>query len=127
MIGEHLWTAIEQQLRLYPAPSGAFPHFSAGVSLRFSGSQTPLQRLVSVSIGGQSLQPHRRYRVATSEFIAAGGDGCNAFSYGVTIDGLRHQRIALIVADYLGKRDSFRPELAQRTLDVDENDKDSAR
>lgn len=49
--------------------SGAFPQF-AGVTLRIVGGDVQ-----QAQIGGQPIDPARRYRLALNSFTAAGGDG----------------------------------------------------
>jgi 5'-nucleotidase/UDP-sugar diphosphatase len=49
--------------------SGAFPQ-TAGLRLRIAGGV-----IESLSIGGQPVDPQRRYRLAINNFMAAGGDG----------------------------------------------------
>ncbi len=49
--------------------SGGYPQ-TAGVQLRIGDG-----RLVEVRVGGQPVDPQRRYRLAINHFTAAGGDG----------------------------------------------------
>ncbi|NRF69783.1 bifunctional UDP-sugar hydrolase/5'-nucleotidase [Aquincola sp. S2] len=49
--------------------SGAYPQFS-GARFRFDGAA-----LHELHIGGAPIEPARRYRLALSSFVAAGGDG----------------------------------------------------
>jgi len=41
--------------------------------------------LLDVTVGGAPLEPDRRYRVATSSFLARGGDGLSAFARGTDV------------------------------------------
>lgn len=41
--------------------------------------------LLDVTVGGKALEPDRRYRVATSSFLARGGDGLSAFARGTDV------------------------------------------
>ncbi len=50
--------------------------YPSNLTITFDPSKEPMQRLVKVEIPGQgSLEPHKIYRVALNDFIAAGGDG----------------------------------------------------
>ncbi len=63
------------------SPAGSFLQVSKEVSLTVDCSRPPLDRVISLSIGGQAITKpgrsldQRRLRVATSSFIIAGGDG----------------------------------------------------
>lgn len=63
------------------SPAGSFLQVSKEVSLTVDCSRPPLDRVTSLSIGGQAITKpgraidQRRLRLATSSFIIAGGDG----------------------------------------------------
>lgn len=63
------------------SPAGSFLQVSQEVSLTIDCSRPPLDRVTSLSIGGQAIvKPgrsidQRRLRMASSSFIVAGGDG----------------------------------------------------
>jgi 2',3'-cyclic-nucleotide 2'-phosphodiesterase (5'-nucleotidase family) len=74
MTGAALRAALEHGFGLLPAPASRFPQVS-GMTVRFDGARQAGQRVLAVEIGGRPLDPRRRYRVATSSFLARGGDG----------------------------------------------------
>lgn len=51
------------------AGSGGFPH-TAGLAWRIEGG-----RVAEARVGGQPVDPARRYKLAINNFVAAGGDG----------------------------------------------------
>lgn len=63
------------------SPSGSFLHVSGAVQIAIDCSRPPLDRVTSLRINGQPLQrPGRplsqlKFRMASSSFIIAGGDG----------------------------------------------------
>ncbi len=63
------------------SPAGSFLQVSKEVALTVDCSRAPLDRVLSLSIGGQAITKpgrsidQRRLRLATSSFIIAGGDG----------------------------------------------------
>lgn len=68
MTGEELQKFLEIAARMTPG-SGAFPQ-TAGVQMRIENNQ-----LKQVSVGGQPIDPQRRYKLAVTNFTATGGDG----------------------------------------------------
>ena len=66
--GSELLEYLRAAAKMTPG-SGAFPQ-TAGVEMVIQGGQ-----LQSARIGGQALDPQREYRLAVSNFTAAGGDG----------------------------------------------------
>lgn len=78
LTGEQLRTALEHAVfdaenRGGGAPDGRFPVIS---NLRISADTTrpPGGRLTAVMVGGRPLDPLARYRVATTDYLANGGD-----------------------------------------------------
>jgi len=68
---------------------------SAGVQYSADVNAPVQQRVVSLSLNGEPLDPGRRYRVATNSFLVGGGDGFAQFTQvpeianvGFDIDGL---------------------------------------
>lgn len=96
--GEKLLQAMEHGLRLFPEQNGGFPHISGGV-LTFDASKEAGQRVVSLTIGGEEVDPQKTYKVATNDFMAAGGDDyamfadCPVLLYGGTLDEALIQHI----------------------------------
>lgn len=72
--GNVLRQVLEHSVSAYPAPAGSFLQVS-GVDFTFDPSQKPGQRLTSVNVGGQALDPLGKYTVTINDFLAAGGDG----------------------------------------------------
>ena len=89
--GEKLLAAMEHGLRLYPEQNGGFPQIAGG-TLVFDPAQEPGSRVVSMTVGGQDVDPAEAYKVATNDFLAAGGDGyemlkdCPVLQYRGTLD-----------------------------------------
>jgi 2',3'-cyclic-nucleotide 2'-phosphodiesterase (5'-nucleotidase family) len=79
LTGEALRQALENGLAQLPQSGGRFPQVS-GISLIAELSRPPGQRIVSITVGGAPLDPARRYKVATNDFLARGGDGYTAFA-----------------------------------------------
>ena len=66
------------------AEPGGFPQVS-GIQFSFDASRKPGERIVSLEVNGQPLDPNRKYTLATTTFVGLdGGDGYSMFK-GVTV------------------------------------------
>ena len=72
--GQALIDALEVGLSLYPETSGGFPQVG-GMTVRFDPAAEPGSRVTEVLIGGNPIDPTAIYKLATNDFLAAGGDG----------------------------------------------------
>lgn len=72
--GQQLWDAVESGVSAVEQLQGRFPHLS-NARAEIDLSRPPGQRLRSLSVGGKPVGLSTRYRLATSSFLAAGGDG----------------------------------------------------
>ena len=74
LTGASIVAAIENGLSKLPAFEGRFTHVS-NISYVYDVSLPPGGRLISCKIGGEPVQPDKKYTVATGDFMAKGGDG----------------------------------------------------
>ena len=72
--GEILRAALENGLSQVERTAGRFPQVS-GLRYVFDPKRPAGSRLVTVSVGGQPLDPRANYTLATFDFILGGGDG----------------------------------------------------
>lgn len=72
--GEQVRAALEHGVSKAPARSGRFPQVS-GLGFTYDPAAPPGRRVGAVTIGGKALDPAARYRLATSDYLADGGDG----------------------------------------------------
>ena len=79
--GEALRQTLEHSLVQADNQSGGFLQVS-GVQLAYNPAGAPGRRITSISVGGQPLDPAKRYTVAVPNFLANGGDGHTAFRTG---------------------------------------------
>jgi 2',3'-cyclic-nucleotide 2'-phosphodiesterase (5'-nucleotidase family) len=76
--GSALKAAIENGLSRLPAPSGRFPQV-AGLKIEADPSRPAGNRVLSIMVGDTPLDANKTYSVATSDFMARGGDDYVAF------------------------------------------------
>jgi 2',3'-cyclic-nucleotide 2'-phosphodiesterase/3'-nucleotidase len=72
--GEVLRAALEHGLSQVERTAGRFPQVS-GLRYVFDPGRPAGSRLVTASVGGQTLDPRSNYTVATFDFVLGGGDG----------------------------------------------------
>lgn len=74
LTGADIIGALENGVAGYPAQHGAFAQV-AGIKYTFDPTKPVGQRIVSVKLlNGQEIDRNKIYKVATNDFIAAGGD-----------------------------------------------------
>ena len=71
--GKALKQAIENGLSMIEEYKGRFLHLS-GVSIVFDSKAEPGQRIKQVLVNGGALEDGKLYKVATSDYLASGGD-----------------------------------------------------
>jgi len=83
--GSHILKACQRATSGLPLDYGYFSHVS-GMSFKYTASKEPGNRVDvgSVTIGGVPIDPHKQYTMATTQFIAEGGDGFDMFAKGTT-------------------------------------------
>lgn len=85
--GSDLKAALENGMSLYEARAGRFAQVS-GMKYEADPKLPVGQRVTSVTIGDQPLDPNKSYKVAANEFILAGGDGYTSLGKGKMLIGL---------------------------------------
>ncbi|HKL75598.1 MAG TPA: 5'-nucleotidase C-terminal domain-containing protein, partial [Halanaerobiales bacterium] len=71
--GSTLLEAVEHGLSKYPAHEGLFPQV-AGMSFVFAKDRPAGERVLEIEVNGKPLDHDKMYKVATNDFMAAGGD-----------------------------------------------------
>ncbi len=82
--GRHILAALEKSLEEYCIDSEEHTNFlqASGLTMTFDASAEPGQRLLSVEIDGQPLDPDEEYTVALEEYLARGNVGYEMFKEG---------------------------------------------
>lgn len=80
--GAQLKAALEHAVSGYPAQKGNFAQVS-GLTFTFDASKPAYERVVEVKVAGEALDLDRMYKLATNDFMAAGGDGYTMLAEGV--------------------------------------------
>jgi 5'-nucleotidase len=77
--GKDLWAALENGVSQVETGGGRFPQIS-GMSFKYDSTKPAGERVLEVKIGGEPIDLEKTYRVATNDFLAAGGDGYEVFT-----------------------------------------------
>ncbi|CAG7607931.1 Trifunctional nucleotide phosphoesterase protein YfkN [Paenibacillus solanacearum] len=97
--GSELKAALENGVSQAESGAGRFPQVS-GLTVAWNPSNPAGSRIVEVKVGGQLLDMNKTYRIATNDFVAAGGDGYDmfkdkkAYNTGITLYELMEETIS---------------------------------
>ncbi len=109
--GQALVDALEVGLSLYPETSGGFPQVG-GMTVTFDPAKDAGSRITELLIQGEPVDPEAMYKLATNDYLAAGGDNYASLAeypvqfYMGAMDEL--------VVDYLRENSPVAPELEGR-------------
>ena len=80
IIGTLLRAALENGVSqaVEESESGRFPHVS-GLQFEFDGRNQVGKRVVKITVNGQPLDEKKTYTLATTSYVAGGGDGYAMF------------------------------------------------
>jgi len=72
--GQDIKDAIENGIKAYPGTRGAFPHV-AGIRFEFDPTKEEGSKVTKLALtNGQAIDMSKTYKLATNDFMAAGGD-----------------------------------------------------
>jgi 2',3'-cyclic-nucleotide 2'-phosphodiesterase (5'-nucleotidase family) len=115
--GADLRAALEEGVSLVEDVAGRFPHVS-GMTFVFDARRPRGSRVLDVKVGGKPLDPGAIYRLATNEYMMAGGDGYASLTKGKPIlDASGGPLMANVVMDYISARGSVSPVLEGRIVE----------
>lgn len=86
MTGAQVRAALENGVSQVEQRAGRFPQVS-GLRMQVEPRLPAFARVVEVEVGGQPLDEARRYKVATNNFLLAGGDDYVQFAQGRVLIG----------------------------------------
>ena len=99
---------LEHALKEHPSARNVFPLLD-GLTVRFDSSAAPGARVQSMELGGEQVKPGDTLTLATTLFLADGGDGYTL------LEDLEREAVGPTdreaLANYLASRDSWSPTL----------------
>jgi len=114
--GAELRAALENGVSQVETGAGRFPQIS-GMSFTFNPTKPAGERVIEVKVGDQPLDLNKTYKVATIDFLAAGGDGYETFKKPFFNTGLS---MYSVVEEALIKRQVVNPKVEGRIVEVKE-------
>ena len=119
LTGRDLLVAIEHGISSLAEPSGRFPQVS-GIAFTYSSRAPVGLRVREARVAGQPLDPDRVYRVASNNYMLAGGDGYTALARGKVLVGPTDGRLqATVVMDFVRDRGTVEPRVEGRIVALD--------
>ncbi|MFC7407173.1 bifunctional metallophosphatase/5'-nucleotidase [Georgenia alba] len=119
LTGAQLVTMLEQQW-LQPSEedhSSLRLGLSSGVQYYYDPTAEPGSRVLGLEIDGEPVDPEATYRVATINFLAAGGDSFDVFTEASAVNDTGYvDRDATV--DYLAANQELTPDYTQRSIGV---------
>jgi 5'-nucleotidase / UDP-sugar diphosphatase len=114
MSGAAIRAALENGVSQVEQQGGRFPQVS-GLAYSFNPTRPVGGRIVSVTVGGQPIDPDRLYTVATNEFMQRGGDGYETMRTAeVLINAAGGPIMATAVATAIQQAGSVSPRIESR-------------
>ena len=115
--GADLRTALEEGVSAVEDVAGRFPQVS-GLRFVFDPRRPKGNRVLDVLIGGKPLDPSAIYKLATNEYMMAGGDGYASLKRGrPLVDASGGALMAGIVIDYIAARGTVSPAVEGRIVE----------
>ncbi|NQY95105.1 MAG: 5'-nucleotidase C-terminal domain-containing protein [Campylobacteraceae bacterium] len=117
--GEQLLKALENGFSLIEKLKGRFPHIS-GIRVVYNKNLEVGKRVQSVFIQGQKLILSKKYTLATSDYLASGGDGYHMFRDSPELEYFNSKQRILsnILIDYIIKKRTIKINLEGRIKEV---------
>lgn len=114
--GQQLWDALEYGLLCRRDLDGCFPHVS-NIAVQYSSTN---DALVSVTMNGQNIDEAGTYVMATTDFLAIGGDGYTALQNANRIIGPESGQLTReVLSQYIRDRRSIELGIEGRIVFVD--------
>jgi 2',3'-cyclic-nucleotide 2'-phosphodiesterase (5'-nucleotidase family) len=112
--GADLRAALEEGVSAVEDVAGRFPHVS-GLRFVFDPKRPKGSRVLDVQVGGKALDPAATYKVATNEYMMAGGDGYASLTRAKPIiDASGGTLMAQVVMDYIAAKGTVSPAVEGR-------------
>lgn len=90
--GSDVVKALENGVSQVENGAGRFPQVS-GLKVVFDPKKPAGERVVSVAVGDQPLDPEKTYKLATNDYMSKGGDGYTALKAGKVVFGERDAKL----------------------------------
>jgi 5'-nucleotidase / UDP-sugar diphosphatase len=112
--GADLRASLERGLSGLPEKEGRFLQVS-GLAFTYDPEAPIGNRVRTVTVGGAALDPAKRYRLATNDYLAAGGDGFDALKNAKVLEGADEgELVSTIVIEAIVREKKIAPKVDDR-------------
>ncbi|MCW8093203.1 bifunctional metallophosphatase/5'-nucleotidase [Alteromonas sp. ASW11-130] len=117
--GKAVIQALENGLSLLESLEGRFPHVS-GMQVTYDSTLPAGQRVLTVEVDGKPLDPNANYTLATTQYLANGGDGYRMFteSASESLSNKSPPLLSDIVISRIRKQNQISPVVKNRMTDI---------
>jgi 2',3'-cyclic-nucleotide 2'-phosphodiesterase (5'-nucleotidase family) len=119
--GLQLRSAIENGLSQIEQVRGRFPQVS-GIEVKYDSSQKPGERVISITLDGKEIEPTHGYKLATTDYMAQGGDGYQVLNAcpQITLGYMEPPMIVDVFLESMRASKLLGPKLNARLVDIHE-------
>lgn len=116
--GAELLKVLEHTLSAVENRGGRFPQV-AGLAIAYDPAGPAGRRVVRVTVAGRPLAPAGRYRLATTDYLARGGDGYGPLKAAKRlVDTEAAPLLVNVVSDYVAAKGHVAPKVEGRVITV---------
>jgi len=117
--GEQLTTSLENGLSEVNHLKGRYPQVS-GIKIVYDSQKKSGKRIISLHINNKLVKPLQKYKIATSDYLANGGDGYYSFKLSKPLPYSQQMSKLLseIFVDELRTRRIISPKIESRLVDI---------
>ena len=120
--GQQLKQALENGISTIEQTRGRFPQVS-GIQVTYDPSKVAGERITSLKINGKAINPTRAYKLATTDYLANGGDGYHVLDAcpKIALGYMDPPMLVDVFIDSIRERDTLGPVLNARLVNVHES------
>jgi 5'-nucleotidase/UDP-sugar diphosphatase len=121
LTGEQLTQALENSVSEVEFMKGRFLQVS-GITFTYSIKKPAGERIQTINVNGRPLDPKQKYSVATSDYLANGGDGYDVFlnTLHQAQNGLKPPLLSDVVIRVIQQQKTILPKVEFRIIRVSE-------
>jgi 2',3'-cyclic-nucleotide 2'-phosphodiesterase (5'-nucleotidase family) len=119
--GKQIIAALENGFSLFKTAKGRFPQVS-GMEIVFNSNNKVGNRVVSVKINGKTVESEKTYTLATTDYLASGGDGFTMFKNAdkLIYNNQMSRLLSDIVIDSIKSQNRISVKLDSRLINIGE-------
>lgn len=119
--GQQLKQALENGLSTIEQVRGRFPQIS-GIDVTYQPKNNVGERVISIKINGEAINPTHSYKLATTDYLANGGDGYQVLDEcpKIALGYMDPPMVVDVFIDNIRQQETLGPVLSQRLVISDD-------